>query len=204
MPPLKIPCFAAPPVPFRHTCAARKDCRWEWTGRPQGIAACSGRAARTDCRLQWTGRPQGIAACSGRAARKGFHWKAGGPRPPGPPRPPGGGRGRACAPRHWPVRSPQPFHSAKHHPRHFPVVPEVSEVPAQAPVTRSGFAPFQPPARAFASRRSRPRRLSRAAASRLPCHWPAPLGLFQHRFFSRLAADVVDAPATRKPSAVPD
>ena len=43
----------------------------------------------------------------------------------------------------------KPFHGAKHHPRHLPVVPVVSVVPAQAPVARSGFAPFQPLVRAF-------------------------------------------------------
>ena len=128
------------------------------------------------------GPPARRAAFSRRAARKGFHWKAGGPRPPGPPRPPGCGSGRACAPCHWLVRSKcyraAPLASTKQMlPLHaidqceanaaaplacakpaslFLVrstipgtLPEVPEVSAQAPVTRSGFAPPRPQARAF-------------------------------------------------------
>ncbi len=51
--------------------AARKWCRWRWTGRPQVVplevdgppargAAGGGRAARKGCRWRWTGRPQGV------------------------------------------------------------------------------------------------------------------------------------------------
>ena len=36
----------------------------------------------------------------------------------------------------------KPFHGAKHHPRHLPVVPVVSVVPAQALVMRSGLRAF--------------------------------------------------------------
>ena len=48
-----------------------------------------------------------------------------------------------------PCEARKPFLSAKHHPRHLPVVPVVSVAPAQAQVMRSGFAPFRPLARAF-------------------------------------------------------
>ena len=70
--------------------------------------------------LEVGGPPARSATGSGRAARKGFHWKAGGPRPPGPPRPPGGGRRRACAPRHSPVLSPQAFFNCEAPPRRAP------------------------------------------------------------------------------------
>ena len=114
-------------------------------------------------RRQEGGRPQGGATFSRRTARKGFHWKAGGPRPPGLPRPPGGGRGalarhaiglceaNAAALCHLLVQSKccrtMPFADAKPaslflvrstNPGTLPEVSEVPEVSAQAPVRRSG------------------------------------------------------------------
>ena len=126
-----------------------------------------------ECRWKWTGRPLGIPLEGGRAETSGTSETS------------GMWQGRACAPRHLPVRSNAAAHC------HSPVrskcchatplafakpaslflvrsttpgtLPEVSEVPAQVPVMRSGFAPFRPQARAF-----------QPPASRLPSPWPLP------------------------------
>ena len=70
------------------------------TRQKLSMAARSASGPYQFCRLHDSRMRLGNAAFSGRAARKGFHWKVGGPRPPGPPGPPGVWHGRACAPCH--------------------------------------------------------------------------------------------------------
>ena len=104
----------------RHTiglCKARKvDCRWEWTGRPQGIPLEGGRA-ETSGTSETSGRWQGCACapCHSLAQSKCYRAMpfASAKQNATALCPIGLCKANATAPCHWPVRSPQAYSLCK-------------------------------------------------------------------------------------------
>ena len=85
-----------------------------------GIAAGSWRSARKECHWKLAGRPKGMPFSSGRTGTTGTTETAGKWQAMLPRLAIGLCEGNACAPSHWPARSPRAYFEREAPPRHNP------------------------------------------------------------------------------------